>query len=71
MAIRITVLVVCLKHCNIRPVNMFPNICSYLLSKTIRIWICDMDCPRKKNGNEKWKLSIRSIDYFKSTNFWK
>ena len=26
---------------------------------------------KKKNGNEKWKLSIRSIDYFKSTNFWK
>ena len=50
---------------------MFPNICSYLLSKTIRIWIYDMDCPRKKNGNEKWKLSIRSVDYFKSTNFWK
>ena len=70
MAIRITVLVVCLKHCNIRPVNMFPNICSYLLTKTIRIWIYDMDCPRK-NGNEKWKLSIRSVDYFKSTNFWK
>ena len=57
MAIRITVLAVCLKNCNIRPVNMFPNICLYLLSKTIRpqknnkIKIYDMDCPRKKNGS--------------------
>ena len=66
-------LVVYLKHCDIRFVNIFPNICSHCLSKTIKnnnkIKIYDMDYPRKTNENEKWKFSIHSIDNFKGTNF--
>ena len=74
MVIRITALVVYLKHCNIRSVNIFPNICSHWLTKTKqlknKIKIYDMDYPsKKKNENEKWKFSIHSIENVKGTNF--
>ena len=72
MVIRITALVVYLKHCNIRSVTFSPTFCSHWLTKRIKqlknkIKIYDMDYPSKKK--KKWKFSIHSIENVKGTNF--
>ena len=63
MVIRITALVVYLKHCHIRSVNIFPNICSHWQTKTKqlknKIKIYDMDYPSKK----KMKMKNGSLVY--------
>ena len=57
MVIRITALVVYLKHCNIRSVTFSPTFCSHWLTKRIKqlknkIKIYDMDYPSKKKKME-------------------